>query len=246
VNHTTRQRVDLSYDATQPTDVTTSAPERSLEPQFPVSWSGTDAVSGVAYFTVEYSNGVQSAWQPWLPSTTATSAVFTAPIMDVEYTFRVTARDLAGNSAQSQVSVMVGMYRIYLPALVGQWRSWYHYDIYEPNDTLAQAYGPLASNQVYQAYIWDAGDRNDFYHFTPASGAPVQIALTNIPAGCDFDLYVYYDAGAPKFVAESANTGNKDESITFTPTAGRKYYVWVYRYVGSSGQQPYRLKVVYQ
>jgi hypothetical protein len=72
--------------------------------------------------------------------------------------------------------------------------------------------------------------------------------LTGIPQGADYDLYVYYSNGAgnPVFVTRSVNTGNKDEEIRFVPVSGRKYWVRVYPFKGSSNTHPYYLTVVYR
>jgi uncharacterized repeat protein (TIGR01451 family) len=122
-------------------------------------------------------------------------------------------------------------------------------DRYEPNDTPAQAYGPLLSGAVYRAYIWDAADQDDYYHFTPlADTSDVHVELTNIPANCipsvcDYDLLVYYYNGQGYIlVAESRMLNNLDENLTFTPVAGRQYYIRVYRFSGFNNEQPYGLK----
>ncbi|MCX7855521.1 MAG: PPC domain-containing protein, partial [Anaerolineae bacterium] len=118
---------------------------------------------------------------------------------------------------------------------------------YEPNDSPAQAYGPLSSGQVITAYIWDATDRDDYYWIQPSQSTPVTVTLTNIPANCDFDLYVYYyDQGRYQQVAYSNKSGNADEGVTFNATANTKYYIRVYPYQGSSNTQGYRLFVRWQ
>jgi uncharacterized repeat protein (TIGR01451 family) len=144
---------------------------------------------------------------------------------------------------------------IYLPVVM---RNYIH-DNYEPNDTPAQAYGPLISGEVYMAYIWDATDQDDYYYITPVSSTvtiDAYVQLTNIPAGRDYDLFVYYyDAVDCALyngyceVARSVQPDNADESVTFTPTGGRQYYIRVFSDImsgGYSNQQPYHLMTTYE
>ncbi len=63
---------------------------------FPVRWSGTDAGTGVASYDVQYRDGLEAAWTPWLTATAATTATF-AGVVDHTYYFRCRAVDRAGN-----------------------------------------------------------------------------------------------------------------------------------------------------
>ncbi len=68
-------------------------PAAQPNPQFNVSWGGTDA-SGIASYDVQVSNG--SSWYSWLTRTTRTWSTY--PGRDGrEYAFRVRARDTKGN-----------------------------------------------------------------------------------------------------------------------------------------------------
>jgi hypothetical protein len=246
VNHENRQMVRLRYDTTPPTDVSINTPATTIDPEFIVSWQATDTASGISYYRVQYRAEEETSWYTWFASTTDTSALFTVPESGTDYVFRVTAYDRVGNSATATATARAGLRGTYLPVVVQYWASWYQYDIFEPNNTPEQAYGPLQSDQAYEAYIWNSTDVNDYYHFTPSTTAQVQVALTQIPASCDFDLYIYYFNGSYQLVAYSNRTGTADESVSFTPVAGRQYFARVYRYSGSSNQQPYRLRVTYQ
>ncbi len=132
---------------------------------------------------------------------------------------------------------------IYLPIVMRNYR----HDNYEPNDSIEQAYGPLGSGKTYYAYIWDALDQDDFYHFTPVTTDTVDITLSNIPVGCDYDLFVYHLAGRNDYplITQSRQVGNATEHVTFTPVAGRRHFIRVYRFEGYSDEQPYQLRVTY-
>lgn len=112
---------------------------------------------------------------------------------------------------------------------------------YEPNNTLATATGPLANGQTMEAALC-SGDPDDFYYIDLSAGATLTLDLTNLPAGTDFDLFLY-NAGGGNPIAQSRNTGTVPERIVKTITAGR-YYIRVYPYTGRS-QQVYRLRVVW-
>jgi uncharacterized repeat protein (TIGR01451 family) len=133
---------------------------------------------------------------------------------------------------------------IYLPNVMRNYKR----DNYEPNDSIGQAYGPLRSGYTYIAYIWSALDQDDFYYFTPITTNTVRVTLTNIPAGNDYDLYSYYHAGGDSYplVTQSRQPGNANEQATFTPLAGRRHFIRVYRFQGHSDVQPYYLVVTYQ
>ena len=153
-----------------------TAPESTPKVRFEVYWTANAAASGVLRYTVEYSGAMDSAWQPWLPSTTETSGMFTAPVADTEYAFRVTVYDRAGNSAWAQTSAYVEPQRLYLPVLLERWRDWYRYDIYELNDTPPDAYGPLKDRpDVSELYLECRGPERLFLlcpeQFTGRSGS---------------------------------------------------------------------------
>jgi hypothetical protein len=237
----------IFLDRVAPVVTVTSPPVTSTLP-FAVSWQAVDPSPGsgvVASYTVAYCED-GGAWKPWLSSTALTGSTFLSATVDHTYTFSVTVYDQAGNRGEGTAVTRVEQHRVYLPLAMSNWVWWYQFDVYEPNDTPSQAYG-LTSTGVYTAYIWDATDREDYYHFTPSTAATVQIALTNIPAGADYDLYVYYYDGAQyQLVAQSNKSGNQSEGVTFMPVAGRKYYIRIYPYSGFSSTQPYRLAVTFQ
>jgi hypothetical protein len=104
-------------------------------------------------------------------------------------------------------------------------------DTYEPNDTFSQAYGPLTPGVAYLSYIASMWD-NDYYKISVPSGCQrINVSLTSIPGGCDYDLDLYNSSGYR--VASSYNSGNMDEYISYVPAVSGTYYLRVYPY-GSS------------
>lgn len=80
--------------------------------QFAVSWSGTDAASGVATYDVQVADGAGGAWQNWRTGVVSTSAIFNG-VNAHTYFFRSRARDPAGNvedwpaSADASTTVVI-------------------------------------------------------------------------------------------------------------------------------------------
>ncbi len=216
-----------------PPTVVVTAPAQIATGTFTVSWAASDNLSGPSGTYSVYYREDNGAWQVWLASTTLTQATFVSGTLEHTYVFSVTTTDGVGNVGQDSATTKVAKWRVYIPLVLRNWVWWYQYDPYEPNDT-PPGYGPLTSGQTIQAYIWDPTDRDDYYWFQPSSNATASISLTNIPSNCDFDLYVYiYSAGGYQLVAGSNKTGNVDESVSFSVTAGTRYYIRVYPYEGA-------------
>ena len=113
---------------------------------------------------------------------------------------------------------------------------------YEPNNTLSSAFGPLANGSVIEAALCD-GDPDDYYQMALAGAATLQVDLDNLPAGTDYDLYLY-DATAPQnYLARSVNVGTTPESIRISLPAG-SYALRVYPLpTAGRSSQAYRLTV---
>ncbi|MEJ2748595.1 MAG: fibronectin type III domain-containing protein, partial [Anaerolineae bacterium] len=62
-----------------------------------LQWQGSDAVSGVASYTVEYRADGDTLWTELVAGTTAVSTNFAPPDPNLTYQFRVQATDNAGN-----------------------------------------------------------------------------------------------------------------------------------------------------
>jgi len=111
-------------------------------------------------------------------------------------------------------------------------------DRYEPNDTFAQAAGPLALGQTYEAYIWDEGDK-DNYLLRVDKTVSVSVDLIHIPTVADYDLFLYDHAAE---LLASSNTVLDHEHIERYLAAGT-YYITVQSFGGFSRNEPYALQV---
>ena len=138
---------------------------------------------------------------------------------------------------------------IYLPLVM---KSYYHCDLenYEPNNWCDQAYGPLTSGPTYQSWISNCDlatyKKSDYFYIDISKTNTINIYLTDIPAGTDYDLYLYRnpsdDPNNP--AAKSRELDNSSETISYNPPATGRYYIRVYAYSGYS-TSPYSLQVTY-
>jgi hypothetical protein len=85
----------VRVDTTPPTATVDLLTPYQTALTFTVSWSGTDALSGIASFDVQARDGDQP-WTDWLTATTALSATFEGLDGHTFY-FRARARDVLGN-----------------------------------------------------------------------------------------------------------------------------------------------------
>jgi hypothetical protein len=114
----------------------------------------------------------------------------------------------------------------------------------EPNDSSAQANGPIVSDLTYFGrFPQGALDVSDYFFFDLPAGRAVELYLTNIPAGQNYDL-VLRDTSL-NIRGYSGQPGNANEYINASVAAGR-YLVQVYHRSGSGSSQPYHLKAVYE
>lgn len=113
-------------------------------------------------------------------------------------------------------------------------------DIYEPNNTIAQAYGPLLKDTLYYSFIWSADDTDWYYFELPESAFySIDVILTSLPA--DYDLFLYDENG--QMIASSENSGFHYERIEMDTLTGKKYI----KIIGKNGayhqKDTYLLKV---
>ncbi|MCA9942555.1 MAG: hypothetical protein KC449_03705, partial [Anaerolineales bacterium] len=90
--------IQFGIDTTVPTSTITAVYQMPVTNTFLVKWSGSDTMSGLASYIVEYRAQGETAWTSWLNGTTAVNAIFTMPNPAALYEFRVRATDQAGNS----------------------------------------------------------------------------------------------------------------------------------------------------
>jgi N-acetylneuraminic acid mutarotase len=87
----------VNVDTTAPeAAVSVISPYQTNNPTFPVTWSGTDATSGIDHFDIQFRDEASGEWTDWQILTTATTSDFTGQDGHT-YAFRARAQDHAGN-----------------------------------------------------------------------------------------------------------------------------------------------------
>jgi len=119
-------------------------------------------------------------------------------------------------------------------------------DTMEPNNTQDQAQD--LDTGAYQSYVSCNSDI-DVYRIQPDMSGYAGFALLNIPAGCDYDLWLYQeeindDPINGTLVAYSLNSDDTPEAIEYSVEAGETYYLVVDTYGGYSTQDEYDLLVL--
>ncbi|MBU2565089.1 MAG: PKD domain-containing protein, partial [Candidatus Thermoplasmatota archaeon] len=87
----------IILDTVDPTSSVSALPEFETTTSFTVSWSGSDATSGIASYDIYYKDGSAGTWTNWLIATTLTSSTFTGTDGHTYY-FLSGATDNAGNA----------------------------------------------------------------------------------------------------------------------------------------------------
>ncbi|MGB9302091.1 MAG: PPC domain-containing protein [Anaerolineae bacterium] len=113
-----------------------------------------------------------------------------------------------------------------------------HEDDDEPNDSMLQASGPLVSGQEYRGFI-SAKDDIDFSYLEIDTPQIMRLALTNLPADVDYDLYLV--TGEEDVLADSSNSGQQNEHIEYTTSSVGVFYVLVLPFNNFSPDEPYAL-----
>jgi len=86
---------EFKVDTTPPSTEVKELPKVQTSTTFTVSWEGSDALSGIKWYDVQYKKDNRS-WTDWLAHTTLTSEQFTGECGHTYY-FRCRAQDNAGN-----------------------------------------------------------------------------------------------------------------------------------------------------
>lgn len=110
-------------------------------------------------------------------------------------------------------------------------------DPHEPNDTIAQAGGPLSQGVAYPSYMSRENDVDYFGLVVPSGCTRITATLTSIPYGCDMDLGLF-NASAQK-VGTSSNGGDTNEVIELASPAAGQYYLEVKAWSGYSNDDSY-------
>jgi hypothetical protein len=114
----------------------------------------------------------------------------------------------------------------------------------EPNDVAAtQANGPIVSGLTYYGRFPSGADEKDYFAFEMPTAHTVEVLLTNIPSGQDYDLALY-DEGLNR-LAWSNEAGNVYEHLLTEVLPVGRYYVQVINFGMAGSPTWYQLRVFY-
>lgn len=127
---------------------------------------------------------------------------------------------------------------VFVPVVMANFRS--ECTALEPNDSTANAWGPLDFGVSYSAYLC-AYDLVDWYWVDVPRSGVLHVALT-VPPLADLDLELY--GGDETLIADSAAVGDGlDEEITAAVPSPSRYYLRVYPFSRRDPYQAYSLLV---
>jgi hypothetical protein len=112
---------------------------------------------------------------------------------------------------------------------------------YEFNNSSSEAYA-LPGSGTYCSYVDHSSDR-DYYRINVTSLGTIQIDLTEVPLGNDYDVALYNST--LQYMAGSDASGNSDEQILFHPVNTGYYYILITSASGSSATEGYHLTTSY-
>ncbi|HQI86583.1 MAG TPA: hypothetical protein PKV20_18555 [Anaerolineae bacterium] len=190
--------------------------------EYTVSWSSAKHATSYILQEAKTSN-FSDAVQVYSDTNTSVLLSDRGP---TRYYYRVLARNVYGDSSWSNVQAVDVL-----------WEK-------EPNDeALNQANGPLVSGLTYYGRFSSGADRQDYFFIYLQSAQSVELWLSNIAAGQDYDLTLRNTA--LQVVGYSGEPGDANEHIRTTTLPAGRYYIQVYNRSGSSSTQAYYLRVAY-
>jgi hypothetical protein len=114
-------------------------------------------------------------------------------------------------------------------------------DAYEPNDSLAVAYGPLETGVPIHATLATESDVD--WYWLEADQGDLTVTLSDIPAGTDYDLFL--TDGDENIYADSQSRGDTTEVIQVPVTAAGPFWIKVKSYSGSTDAEAYTLTATF-
>ena len=190
--------------------------------EYTLSWSSTERAT--SYLLQEAKDSSFSdAVEVYSDTNTSTILTDKGP---TRYYYRVQARNAYGASGWSNVQMVDVL-----------WEK-------EPNDAaIPQANGPLVSGLTYYGRFTSGADIQDYYFISLQSAQSVELWLSNIVAGQDYDLTLRDSTLG--LVGHSGELGNANEHIRTGTLPAGWYYIQVYNRSGSGSTQAYHLRGVY-
>jgi len=186
----------ITVDGTVPSSAVDPLGSAQTSTPFTITWSGSDNLSGIASYDVQYRDGAGGTWTDWVTGTSLTSASFTGQNGHT-YCFRSRARDRAGNvegypvgNGDICVTVKTGRpgHKVYLPLVL-------------------RNYTPV---------------RADFTAWPTSGPAPLTVVFTNTSTGYDTSLWSFGDGSTSTGISPTHvyTTGVYTVTLTVSKVSG--------------------------
>jgi hypothetical protein len=109
----------------------------------------------------------------------------------------------------------------------------------EPNDSIAQASGPIVGATAYAGALDTVNDR-DYFKLLVPGGRQIDVAITKVGDGCGsrFDAALF--TGDEEDASTNGVSSNSTTHLTANPTTNTTYYL---RMTGSCAGNPYQFRV---
>jgi hypothetical protein len=118
----------------------------------------------------------------------------------------------------------------------------------EPNDVGGpggQSNGPIVPDLIYLGEMPSGADERDYYYFYVSGPQTVDIWLTDIPAGQNYDLALRSGAQWPTAIVWSVKGGNADEYVRANGLATGTYYIQIFNTGGGGSTEEYHLRMAF-
>jgi C1A family cysteine protease/putative hemolysin len=211
---------NLTLDRTPPTTTLRVFPLYGDAPfrDFYVQWSGSDNLSGIASYDVQYRDGPDGAWTDLLTGTTETIYRFVGEDSHTYY-FRARARDLAGNQSAYAEGNGDAQYTVDICDTAP--------DSYEVDNT-AQNARWITTDGISQTHNIHVEGDQDWVKFYAAAGVTYTLMTTNIGGHADTVLFLYSTDGSTLIALNDDYPGMGIASrLDWQPTTSGVYYAMV-------------------
>jgi len=211
---------NLGIDRTLPTVTFNVAPPYGNAPfrDFHTWWNGSDNLSGVASYDVQYRDGTGGTWTNLLTNSTDTYYQFIG-VDGHTYYFRTRARDLAGNQSTYTGGNGDGQYSIQICATPP--------DGYEVDNAYTSA-RLITTDGITQTHTIHAEGDQDWVKFNATVGVTHTLMTANTGGHADTVLYLYGTDGSNLIDANDDYLGlGWSSRLDWLPTASGTYYAKV-------------------
>jgi len=211
---------NLTLDRTPPTATADTSPMYGDAPfrDFHVWWYGSDNLSGVASYDIQYRDGPGGVWTNLLTGTTDTGYRFVG-VDGHTYYFRARARDLAGNQSAYAGGDGDAQYTVDICDTAP--------DAYEPDNAAGSARW-VTTDGISQTHNTHAEGDKDWVKFYAAAGVTYTLVTTNTGGHADTVLYLYGMDGSTPIDSNDDYPGMWPASrLDWQPSASGTYYAMV-------------------